>query len=124
MLSFPIHLQPGQAIYEQIVQAVKRALATGRLKPGDRFPSIRTLSFDLHINPNTTQKAVTQLIKAGVLEVHPGQGCFISELPLRPDRKILDPLVEKLLIEATQQGLEEDEIIALIQAGARKLKRA
>ncbi len=118
---------PGRSIYEQIVHAVKRALATGHLQPGDRFPAIRTISVELHINPNTVQKAVTALIGIGILEVRPGQGCFISSTSRITDRKarlkVLEPLVEKLLVEAAQQGLDEDEILTLVQNQARKLKR-
>jgi GntR family transcriptional regulator len=127
MLSFPISLVTGRAIYEQIIHAVKRALATGHLQPGDRFPSIRTISEELHINPNTVQKAVTALITAEILEVRPGQGCFISTASRVTDRKgrlkNLEPVVEKLLVDAFQQGLEEEEVIGLIQKHARKLKR-
>jgi GntR family transcriptional regulator len=127
MLPFPISLSPGGALYQQIVHAVKRALATGHLQPGDRFPAIRTVSVELQINPNTVQKAVTALIALGILDVRPGQGCFISSTPRILDRKarlkLLEPIVEKLLVDAFQQGLEEDEVIALIQTQARKLKR-
>ena len=127
MLPFPINLVPGRTIYEQIVHAVKRALATGHLQPGDRFPAIRTISVELHVNPNTVQKAVTVLIGAGILEVRSGQGCFIASTSRITDRKnsrkVLEPLVEKLLVEAAQQGLDEEEILALIQNQARKLRR-
>jgi len=127
MLSFPISLSPGQAIYEQIVHAVKRALATGHLQPGDRFPAIRTISMELHVNPNTVQKAFTSLIAAGILEVRPGQGSFISSASRIVDRKgrleALEPMVEKLLVDAFQQGLDETEVVALVQNQARKLKR-
>jgi GntR family transcriptional regulator len=127
MLPFPISLVPGRAIYEQIVHAVKRALTTGHLQPGDRFPAIRTLSVELHINPNTAQKAVTALIAVGILEVRPGHGCFIASTSRMIDRKTrlkaLEPLVEKLLVDAFQQGLDEDEVITFIQNQAGKLKR-
>lgn len=127
MLSFPINLVPGRNIYEQVVHAVKRALATGHLQPGNRFPSIRTLSVELRINPNTAQKAVTALLGAGILEVRPGQGCFVDSTSRIIDRKvrlkILEPMVEKLLVDAFQHGLDEDEIVALIQNHAKKLKR-
>ena len=127
MLSFPINLVPGRNIYEQIVHAVKRALATGHLQPGDRFPSIRTISVELRINPNTVQKAITALIGNGVLEVRPGHGCFIASTSRVIDRKarlkILEPMVERLLVDAFQHGLDEDEVVALIQNHAQKLKR-
>ena len=58
MLPFLIELGAGAPIYEQIVEAVRRAVASGRLKEGDRFPSVRAISAELRVNPNTVQKAV------------------------------------------------------------------
>ncbi len=128
MLPFPIQLLPGQPIYEQIVHAVKRALATGHLQPGDRFPAVRTISSELGVNPNTVQKAATVLINLGLLEIRSGQGSFIAQPSLPGDKKSrlkpLEPLVEDLLIEASRQGLTEEEIVAFVQSQARKLKRS
>jgi len=82
---------------------------------------------ELHVNPNTVQKAFTSLIAAGILEVRPGQGSFISSASRIVDRKgrleALEPMVEKLLVDAFQQGLDETEVVALVQNQARKLKR-
>lgn len=126
MLPFPIQLQAGEPLYEQIVHAVKRALATGHLKPGDRFPAVRTISAELHINPNTVQKAVSFLVAEGVLEIRSGQGSFVAAaaaLDRREQMRVLEPLVEKLLIEASLLGLEEEELQAFIAKQARKMKR-
>ena len=127
MLPFPIRILPGQPIYEQLVHAVKKALATGHLKPGDRFPAVRVISTELGVNPNTVQKAATVLINMGILEVRSGQGSFIAEPSLTGDIKSrlkpLEPLVENLLIEAARQGLDEEEILSLVQNHLRKLKR-
>ena len=127
MLPFPIQIQPGQPIYEQIVHAVKRALVTGHMKPGDRFPAVRTISAELQVNPNTVQKAATVLIHLGILEVRSGQGSFIAEPLLSGEKKsrlkLLEPYVENLLIEAARQGLDADELESLIRTQARKMKR-
>lgn len=118
MISFSIKLQPGQPIYEQIIYAVKKSLANGQLKAGDRFPAVRAISQALHVNPNTVQKAVSDLTAQGILQVYPGQGCFIAEkisAPKEVQSKVLIPLVEKLLIEASQHGVDEEELHQLIQ---------
>ncbi len=126
MLPFPIQVLPGQPIYDQIVHAVKRALASGQLKPGDRFPAVRAISAELGVNPNTVQRAATVLIKLGILEVRFGQGSFVAEqMPAadEPTRsRALRPLVENLLIEAARLGVGEEELLALIQTESRKLK--
>lgn len=118
MLSFPVKITPGAPIYEQIVFAAKRAIATGVLKSGDRFPSVRAMSDALGVNPNTVQKAVSELTTQGLLDVHPGRGCFIANRESSSktaQRKALTPLIEQLLVEARQHGLSEKELIALIQ---------
>ena len=126
MLPFPIQLQAGQPIYEQIVHAVKRALATEHLRPGDRFPAVRAISAELRINPNTVQKAVTSLVAAGVLEIRSGQGSFVAQTVAtdrREQSRALEPIVEKLLIEASRLGLDEEQLFLFIQKQTRKMKR-
>ena len=125
MLPFPIQIQAGEPIYEQIVHAVKRALATGHLRPGDRFPAVRTISAELRINPNTVQKAVTALVAAGVLEIRSGQGSFVARSVIadrREQARTLEPLVERLIIEASRLGMDEEDILLFVQKQARKMK--
>ena len=125
MLPFPITLTPGAPIYEQIVDAVKRAIATGRLKEGDRFPSVRAISAELRVNPNTVQKAVADLTSQGLLEVHAGQGCYIAVRPestARQQRAALAPLLEQLVIEAAHHGMDEQALHELLTTKWRELK--
>jgi GntR family transcriptional regulator len=56
MLPFSIDLRPGLPVAEQILFAVKKAVVGGQLRPGDRFPSVRVLSQELKINPNTAHR--------------------------------------------------------------------
>lgn len=126
MLPFPIQLQAGQPVYEQIVHAVKRALVTEHLRPGDRFPAVRAISAELRVNPNTVQKAVSALVAAGVLEVRSGQGSFVAQAMAadrREQARMLEPIAEKLLIEASRLGLDEEQLLFFIQKQARKMKR-
>jgi len=126
VLPFPIQIQAGEPIYEQIVHAVKRALATGHLRPGDRFPAVRTISAELRINPNTVQKAVTALVAAGVLEIRSGQGSFVARSVIadrREQARTLEPLVERLIIEASRLGMDEEDLLLFVQKQARKMKK-
>ena len=125
MLPFPIQIQAGEPIYEQIVHAVKRALATGHLRPGDRFPAVRTISAELRVNPNTVQKAVTALVAAGVLEIRSGQGSFVARSVIadrREQARTLEPLVERLIIEASRLGMDEEDLLLFVQKQTRKMK--
>jgi len=125
VLPFPIRIEAGEPIYEQIVHAVKRALATEHLRRGDRFPAVRAISAELGINPNTVQKAVTALVAAGILEIRSGQGSFVAQSVVadrREQARTLEPIVEKLLIEASRLGMDEEELLLFVQKQARKMK--
>ena len=118
MTPFPISLQTGIPISEQIVHAAKRAILTGHLRPGDPFPSVRTLSRDLRINPNTAHRAVTDLIDAGLLAMQPGIGTVVTHPPsvsARDRARLLAPQVEALVIEACRLGAGEQELLGLLQ---------
>lgn len=117
MTPFPITLQAGLPISEQIVFAAKRAIIAGRMRPGDAFPSVRALSKDLRINPNTAHKAVTELINAGLLEIHPGIGTVVAAPPdVAPQERarLLGRQIEELVVEARRLGVEQDELLKSI----------
>lgn len=109
MLSFAITLQTGQPVSEQVVYAVKRAVVAGQLQPGDAFPSVRALSQELRINPNTAHKIVAALTAEGLLEVRPGIGTLVAEAPVatrEQRRQLLQDEVEALVVEARKYGLD------------------
>jgi len=125
-LPFPIAIRPGDPVYEQIVYAVKKAVAQGLLRPGYRFPSVRGFSQDLGVNPNTVQKAFAALVDLGILEVHAGQGCFIAahEPGAKGDGvKRLEPLLETLVVEAAGLGLGEADVRKALAAAWQRLKK-
>ena len=66
-------------IYQQLVQQVREAIARGDLKPEEQLPSVRQLSRDLVINPNTVARAYTELEREGLLNNRPGRGVFVAE---------------------------------------------
>ena len=66
-------------VYEQIVMQAEQLVAREIVKPGDALPSVRSLSIQLSINPNTIQKAYTELDRRGLIVSVAGKGCFIRE---------------------------------------------
>ena len=64
-------------IYEQIADMTEKLILSGVLKPGDMLPSVRGLSAELKTNPNTVQKAFTELDFRGIVQSVPGKGCYI-----------------------------------------------
>jgi GntR family transcriptional regulator len=114
---FPITIQPGLPISDQIVYAAKRAILFGQMRPGDAFPSVRALSKDMRINPNTAHKAVTELINAGLLAMHPGIGTVVATPPeVTPQERarLLGRQIEELAVEARRLGVDQRELLRLI----------
>ncbi len=87
MLPFSIALRPGEPVVDQVVYAVTRAVVSGQLRAGDRFPSVRTLSQELKVNPNTAQRIVALLVEAGLLAVEPGIGTVVTAPPRAAGRR-------------------------------------
>ncbi len=117
MIPFRIALQPGLSIYEQVVYAAKKALISGQMKPGDPFPSVRTLSKAIKINPNTAHKVIAQLILEGLIEVQPGLGTIVAERPSSTAAErgnLLHKELEELVVEAKRLGLGLDEVTEAI----------
>ncbi len=125
MLPFTVNFRPGEPVYEQVTYAVKKAIATGQLAAGSRFPAVRTLSQELRINPNTAHKVVTSLTAEGVLLVHPGIGTVVAPPTAgsAADRAaLLNDELERLVVEARRLGLDEDKVLAAVRGHWRKLK--
>lgn len=124
MLPFSIDLKPGLPITEQVIFAVKKAVVAGQLKPGQAFPSVRVVSQELQINPNTAHKIVAALVAQGVLVTTPAVGSVVAEHATgdRAERaELLGADLERVVVEAKKLGLTLDEVSAGLAAHWRKL---
>jgi GntR family transcriptional regulator len=118
LLPFTLSLRAGRPIFDQVVYAVARAIATGQLQPGDAFPSVRTLSQQLKINPNTAHKIVATLIEQGLLIVHPGIGTVVGGPKgggSAARKSILEHDTERLVVEARHAGLSLEQLLHAIR---------
>jgi GntR family transcriptional regulator len=127
MLPFSIALRPGEPVVDQAVYAVTRAVVSGQLRPGDRFPSVRALSQALKVNPNTAQRIVALLVEAGLLAVEPGIGTVVTArepgkgaghtTARRADLAALDArLAEPLVVEARRLGVSLADLVEIVRA--------
>lgn len=124
MLPFSIDLKPGLPIAEQVVFAVKKAVVGGQLKPGQAFPSVRVVSQELKINPNTAHKIVAALVAEGVLVTTPAVGSVVAEHAAgdRAERAaLLVDELERVVVEARKLGLTLDEVSAGLAVQWKKL---
>lgn len=105
-------------IYRQIVDQVRQAVATGRLKAGERLPSVRQLSRELVINPNTVARAYSELERDGVLNTRKGLGAFVAEQRTdetkRARRERLVASLDAFLTEAVHLGFSADEVLSVV----------
>ena len=123
---FRFKLRPGQSIFDQVVYAAKKAVISGEFAPRQPFPSIRTLAADLKIHPNTAHKVVQHLIQERWLEVRPGVGTVVAEVPparAGEKRRVLDQEVEQLVVEAMRVGLEEEDLLEAVRKQWARLER-
>lgn len=125
MLPFSIGLKLGLPVTEQIVFAVKKAVVGGQLQPGAKFPSVRVLSQELRISPNTAHKAIASLVGEGVLVATPAVGTSVAPHEAG-DRKdcahLLGAEVERLVVEAKNLGIEQEDVQAAVAAHWEKLE--
>jgi len=105
-------------IYQQLVNQVREAVARGELQTDQQLPSVRQLSRELVVNPNTIARAYLELEREGVLNTRPGLGVFVAqsrpELTTDARRRRLTELLDKFLTEAVHLGFAADEVVRLV----------
>lgn len=106
-------------VYEQIIRQAEDYVSKGLLKAGDKIPSVRNLSVTLSVNPNTIQKAYSELDLRGIIFSVPGKGCFVTEnaqeIVNKSKRKKLEKL-SSLVNELKIAGTEYKDIQAIIDS--------
>lgn len=121
-------VDPGSSepLFQQIVNRVKQAVATGALNPGDRIPSVRELAKELVINPNTIARAFRDLEAEGVTVSRRGSGTFVAErrvvLTDKERRRRLREALEAALRDAVNLGLTEAEARAIFESALKKYR--
>lgn len=124
MIPFRVAFQPGVSLFEQVVYAAKRAVVSGQMRAGDSFPSVRALSKELKINPNTAHKVITQLIAEGLLEVNVGIGTVVA-VPAASTAgersRLLKGELEQLVVEAKKLGMDLDAVLNAVEEHWKRL---
>lgn len=126
MIPFKIQFRAGASYFDQIVYASKKAMVSGQLRQGDSFPSVRSLSKEFKVNPNTAAKVVAHLINEGLLEMRPGLGTVVARLPdsTRDERaQLLGREIETLVVEAKRLGIGLDEMQSAFSNHWQRLTR-
>ena len=118
-MKFEIDLTSHTPVYLEIRGQVKRAIATGELKPGDQLPTVRQLAADLRVNFNTVARAYRLLDEEGIISTQHGRGTYILDRLSPKDgekmrRKQLVLLAEHFVTEAEKLGFTPAEVRKLV----------
>jgi len=114
-----IDFNASKPIYEQVIDEIKKQIARGEIKPGDKLPSQRELAKDIQVNPNTVQRAYREMEILDLVETKRGRGTFIKD-----DDKVIKEIneqmahsaVQKFITEMVSIGFEKEEIINLLKS--------
>lgn len=119
---FQVDIMSRVPVYEQIVNQLEEFVLAGILKEGDKVPSVRALSVQIAVNPNTIQKAYSELDRRGLIQSVPGKGCFITADALEKTagrrRQRLAELTE-LVAELLRAGVTGEEILAAVSEAVK-----
>ena len=110
-------------IYEQIIDQTQRLIASGLLKEGDQLPSVRALSQELSVNPNTLQKAYSELERRGLCISAPGNGRFVTADAFRLVGEGLKERLEelqKIAEELCAAGMPVEQVLGSVNAAYGK----
>lgn len=92
-------------IYSQLVGQIKQRIVAGVFPPGERLPSVRDLATDAGVNPNTMQRALTELERGGLVYSQRTAGRFVTE--------------DQTMIDNAKRGLAEKHIVSFLTAMTR-----
>ena len=111
---FQLDPQSPVALYLQIVEQVRRLVALGALRSGDRLPTVRELAAQARVNRNTAARAVQHLESEGLVRTRVGQGTFVADgagrLGREQQARIVDAALDRALSEAGTVGFPLEEL--------------
>ena len=111
-----------QPIYSQLTQRLTEAIVSGIYAPGEKLPSVRELAVEAGVNPNTVQRALTELEREGLVFSQRTAGRFVTEnenMIVNAKLRIADERVSEFLRSMKTLGCGRQEIISLIE-GAKE----
>jgi len=115
-------------LYAQLERAIRFAIVTGRIRIGERLPTVRQLAVDLRINANTVARVYAELERAGVVETRRGVGTFVRTSHLEsshitdPERELRE-LEDRFLSEAAALGFPPQEVCDHLAGRLKKEKK-
>lgn len=121
MIVFKLDKNSPVPFYRQIVDVVLASISSGRVRPGERLPTIRDLAVRLEVNPNTVVKAYTQLQLLGVLDTQQGSGVFVhaasgQALPEEQKKSITEDLCRDFVGRAQLLNVSLEDLLVCLKS--------
>ena len=110
-------------IYVQLVEKLRIEIVSGKLKSGERIPSVRELALTARVNPNTMQKALAELENEGLLYTERTNGKFVTdnkELIEKIKRELAEEKINNYINDMKNIGIGYDEAVKYLQEIGRK----
>jgi GntR family transcriptional regulator len=126
---FIINTSDPTPLYAQLERAIRFAIAIGKLREGDRLPTVRQLAVELCINANTVARVYSELERKGVVETRRGVGTFVCEndgepLLLKDRERQFDQTINRFLAEAGSLGYSLVEVVEHLETRLKKEKKS
>ena len=120
------HFDNGRPIYTQLLERVRFLIISGQYPPGSKLPSVRDLASEASVNPNTMQRAFSELEREGLVYTQRTSGRFITE-----DTTMIDQLKEQMALDAIsrflksmrQLGFSGEETLRLLTEALKEEKQ-
>ncbi len=112
MLDVKVDKHDPTDLYEQVAAEIRRAIADGEAKPGERLPPAKDLAAVLEVNTNTVLRALRLLRDEGLLEFRRGRGISVAGTP---ERGAVVARAKELVDFARNQGYHLDELVQIIE---------
>lgn len=122
-----VDLANPRAVYLQIVDAVRKAIAVGSLQAGDRLPPIRETAIQTRVNRNTVSRAYLELEHRGMVRARQGSGFYVTDNGTNRERAVrreaMQKQVQELVVEARLSSTSTKELIQMIRECAATLDK-
>ena len=118
----PWNLNSDRPIFIQIIEKIQMDIISGAYRPGDKLPSVRELAQEASVNPNTMQKALSELERTGHVYSQRTSGRFITEDTIMIDQlksELAKEVVTEFLETMQKLGFQREETISLLEKAIR-----
>ncbi|MEJ2650028.1 MAG: GntR family transcriptional regulator [Sedimentisphaerales bacterium] len=127
-MQFNIDNTSGRAVFQQVIDQVKRDVALGRLIKEEKLPTVRQLAQQLAINPNTIAKAYRQLEQEGIIVTKAGAGAFVANLDSNLSKSVRKKLIcdelERIVVDAYHMQIDRATLTEWFEKAAEKFNLA